>query len=695
MSTCERISVSLDADGIALITLLGASPCVDRAFCEELRSAIGQLSGGEQVRGLLLQSAAAPALFAEGLPLAALAGGPLTSERAFAESQAISSALRQLETCGKPVACSIDGRAVSEGFELALACHFRVMTRRPAAMLSMPNIRFGVTPAGGASQRLPRLAGIPAALKMLLEGEALDADRALQMGIVDRVVEADGAAAAREWLLGDPQGLARWDVKGFRVPGGAGCLAPHATESFQAGTSRQARATNRNDPAPLALLAAVFEGTQLPMNTALRIESKYRARVLTQPVAANRIRTGLVHRRAAESLEIRPQGYPSVRVQRLGIIGAGLMGAGIARVAAGRSIEVVLLDTTLEAAERARSGIEPNAHIRATADFDQLRDCDLVVEAVFEQRDVKEEVIRRAARIVPARTILATNTSTLSVGSLAAAAGDQSRFIGLHFFSPVERMPLVEIIVGGSTGLGALARALDFAAQLGKTPIVVRDSPGFFTSRVFGTYVDEGMALLAEGVEPALIENGARLAGMPIGPLAVCDEVSIQLQLAVHRQAVADGVDARFQRLTAIDVVRKMVEELGRTGRRGGAGFYEYPSGAPKRLWKGLNTHFPVMRTQPGVDEIKRRLLHIQALESVRCLEEKVISRPQDGDVAAVLGIGFPAWTGGPFSWIEMLGAGRFRAECAALAATAGARFQPTRAVLAAAPPHFSERRAS
>jgi len=695
MSTFERISVSLDADRLAVITLLGAAPRVDIAFCEELRVVVEQLAGDQRVRGLLLQSAGASQVFAEGMSLTPLSEGPFTTERAYADSQAISAVLRRLETCGKPVACSIEGRAVSEGLELALACHFRVMARRPEAVLNMPNMRFGVTPAGGASQRLPRLAGIPAALKLLLEGETLDADRSAQMGIVDRVVDADVVAAAREWLLGDPTSLARWDVKGFRVPGGAGCLAPHAIESFQAGTSRQARATSRNDPAPLALLATVFEGTQLPMNTALKIESKYRARVLSQPIAANRIRTGLVHRRAAESLDSRPTGYPPGRIERLGIIGAGLMGAGIARVAAARSIEVVLLDTTLEAAERARAGIEPNANIRATDDFEQLRDCDFVIEAVFERRDVKEDVIRRAAGIVTPRTILATNTSTLSIGSLAAAAGDKKRFIGLHFFSPVERMPLVEIVMAESTAPGTLALALDFAAQLGKTPVVVRDSPGFFTSRVFGTYVDEGMALLAEGVEPALIENGARLAGMPIGPLAVCDEVSIQLQLAVHQQAVADGLASRFRRLTAIDVVRKMVEELGRTGRRGGAGFYDYPAGAPKRLWKGLRTHFPVKRTQPAVDEIKRRLLHIQALESVRCLEENVISRPQDGDLAAVLGIGFPAWTGGPFSWIEMLGTSRFRAECAALAATAGARFQPTSGMLVAAQLNLGERRAS
>jgi len=670
-----RIDLAVGSDQIAVLTLQGSPPAVDAQFFAELSQLTEKLAADTSVRGLLLQSAD-PRVFADGLPLADLAEKPLTLQEAYAASQLISSALRRLETCGKPVACVIDGRATNEGFELALACHFRVMTRKTTAVLTMPNLRLGVTPAAGATQRLPRLAGIPAALKILIEGESLTADRAAELKLVDRVVDTEGAASAREWILSTPTRQAPWDVKGFRVPGGVGCLAPHAIESFQAGTSRQAKATSRNDPAPPALLAAVFEGTQLPMDTALRIESKYRARVLSQPVAASRIRTGLVYRRAAESLAGRPAGYPLRRIGCLGIIGAGLMGSGIARVAAAKSINVVLLDSTLAAAEKARASIQPNQNIQATADFTALANCDLVIEAVFEQRAVKNDVIGRVARVVGRAALIATNTSTLSVGSLASASGNPARFIGLHFFSPVERMPLLEVIVADGMADSTLAQALDFAAQLGKTPIVVQDSPGFYTSRVFGTYVDEGMALLAEGVAPALIENAARLAGMPIGPLAVCDEVSIQLQLAVHEQAVADAVPRKFQRLTAIEVVRTMVEKLQRPGRRGGGGFYDYPAGAPKRLWKGLSEHFPMRSQQPSVDEVKRRLLHIQALESVRCLDENVISAPRDGDLAAVLGIGFPAWTGGPFSWINLVGERRFRNECAQFAITAGPRFE-------------------
>jgi 3-hydroxyacyl-CoA dehydrogenase/enoyl-CoA hydratase/3-hydroxybutyryl-CoA epimerase len=379
------------------------------------------------------------------------------------------------------------------------------------------------------------------------------------------------------------------------------------------------------------------------------------------------------------------------------------MGSGIARVAAAKAIQVALLDATLAQAERARAGIEARlqqecrkgalsdaqareilSRISATADYSQLADSDLVIEAVFERRSIKAAVITGVAAVLSADSMLATNTSTLSVSSLAAVSHDARRFIGLHFFSPVERMPLVEVVVGDQTTPATLAKGLDFVAQLGKTPVVVRDSPGFYTSRVFGTYVDEGMAMLAEGIEPALIENAARLAGMPVAPLAVCDEVSIQLQLAVHEQAVADGLPERFQRLTAINVVRRMVSELGRPGRRGGGGFYDYPADGRKRLWPGLQSHFPRAERQPEVDQVKFRLLHIQALESARCLEENIILRREDADLASVLGIGYPAWTGGAISWIETHGVGRFVAECSDLAQRVGPRFQPPDSILTA-----------
>jgi 3-hydroxyacyl-CoA dehydrogenase/enoyl-CoA hydratase/3-hydroxybutyryl-CoA epimerase len=705
VSGAGTIQSEICADGVLHLKLCGEPSRLDEEFCAALEPVIAHAKRDDSIRGIVV-SAGTPGKFAAGeSPESILALRFETAAQARAHSDLLSMSLRNLETCGKPVACAIEGAALDGGLELALACHYRVMLQRSQAVLGMPGIHLGLVPAAGGTQRLPRLAGVRAGLRLLLEGKLIRADEASELRIVDRVaIDGDAVSLAAQWVLENSAARARWDVKGFQVPGGAGCLAPHAVESFQAGTSRQARATSRNDPAPLAILAAAFEGTQLPMDTALRVESKYYARVMTQPVARNRIRTGVVVRNEAQRLLGRPQNIPTSRTRRLAVVGAGLMGSGIARIAAANGIDVWLLDATQEQAQAALAGIESRlaqecrkgtlsedrardiaGRIQPTVDYRQLADADLCIEAVFERRSIKTAVIERLAEVAGQTAVLATNTSTLSVGSLGAVARDPRRFIGLHFFSPVERMPLVEVIVSDSTSPQTLARGLDFVAQLGKTPVVVHDHPGFYTSRVFGTYVDEGMAMLAQGIEPALIENAARLAGMPVGPLAVCDEVGIQLQLAVHEQAVADSLPERFQRLTAIDVVRRMVNELGRTGRRGNGGFYDYPAEGRKRLWPGLRQHFPVSCEQPDVELVKHRLLHIQALESVRCLDEGVISRPQDADLASVLGIGFPAWTGGALSWIATHGASRFFAECADFALSVGPRFQPPTALLGGA----------
>jgi 3-hydroxyacyl-CoA dehydrogenase / enoyl-CoA hydratase / 3-hydroxybutyryl-CoA epimerase len=373
-----------------------------------------------------------------------------------------------------------------------------------------------------------------------------------------------------------------------------------------------------------------------------------------------------------------------------------MMGAGIAYVGAAAGIEVVLIDATQELADRGKSyssnllrrqaqktGAPHDransllARINATTDYASLAGSDLVVEAVFENRDVKRDVTSRAAAVLPETAIFASNTSTLPISGLARAYPHPARFVGIHFFSPVEHMPLVEIIKGENTGDAALAMALDFVGQLRKTPIVVNDSPGFFTSRVFGTFVDEGMAMLADGVKPALIENAARMAGMPVGPLAICDEVTIELQLKVHEQAVADRLPESFQRLTAIDVVRKMVG-AGRLG----AGFYDYPSDGKKRLWAGLQDLFPLAPDQPDAADLQLRFLYIQALETARCFEEGVIEHPEDADLGSILGIGYPSWTGGTLSFIETVGLESFVQTAGRLARHYGARFAPPQSLI-------------
>jgi 3-hydroxyacyl-CoA dehydrogenase/enoyl-CoA hydratase/3-hydroxybutyryl-CoA epimerase len=593
-------------------------------------------------------------------------------------------ALRALERCGKPVAAAINGLALGGGFELCLACHYRVLVDDPRAVVGLPEVAVGLLPAGGGTQRLPRLIGIPKALPLLLTGRHVAAAEALQLGLVDAVLPAaDVVKAARRWVLAHPGWQAAWDRKGFIVPGGAGAMASHAMESFSVGLAKIRRDTQDHYPAPAAILSAVYEGTQLPIDLGLAIERGYFGQLLASPVARNLMRTLFINRGAARKLVRRPRDIEKHPVRRLGVLGAGMMGAGIAqavvdagkaKVAAGYARDVKAGRCTQEKVDAQLARIQP------TADYAGLRGCDFVVEAVFEDRDVKATTFQRAKdglAELPEGFVMASNTSTLPVTGLAALWSQPEEFIGLHFFSPVERMPLVEVIRGERTSPHALARALDLAAQLGKVPIVVNDSPGFYTSRIFCAYIDEGMAMLAEGVAPALIENAARQAGFATGPLAVTDEVSLDLQARVIKQARADGLPRKFLRQHAQPVVDAMLA-CGRLGRKSGGGFHDFAPGQPKRLWDGLAELFPPTGEQPEFTDVKHRLLYIQALESARCVEEQVVPEVADADLGAILALGYPSWTGGTLSFIETVGPARFVAECERLADKYGERFRPS-----------------
>jgi len=698
----ENIRRSVDADGIAVLTI----DVVDRpmnvvtpGFLRELEECIEQLAGDPALRGAVFVSAKPGFMAGADIKdMVSMFERGITSAEATQFSANLNRIFRRLETCGKPVAAAINGVALGAGFELALACHYRVLADDPKAGVGFPEVKIGLLPGAGGTQRLPRLIGVTEALRLITEGTQVGAADALRFGVVNELAPAaEIAERACRWLLASPEPLQPWDRKGFRVPGGAGMSTPAAAQAFMAGTSLTARATMRNYPAPLAILTAIYEGAQVPMDTGLRIESQQFGRLLAGPVARNLMRTMFLNKGQADKLVRRPAGPPKTRVGRLGILGAGMMGAGIAHVSAAAGIEVVLLDTDVALAgtgkdharqqlarqvERGRRTEADAAavleRIRPTASHADLAGCDLVIEAVFENREIKAEATAKAEAVIPSTAVFASNTSTLPISGLAQASKRPAQFIGVHFFSPVEKMPLVEIIVGKKTSEETLARALDYVGQLRKTPIVVNDSRGFYTSRCFGTFLYEGLQLLQEGVAPALIENAARMAGMPVGPLAVADEVTIDLQWKVIRQTEQD-LGKRFQRPVSYDVVRRFVEELKRPGRRFGAGFYDYPTGGRKRLWPGLASAYPPAANQPDAAEVGMRLLHVQALEAARCMEEGVVTTAAEADLGSVLGWGFPAWTGGALSYIDTIGVRQFVADGDRLAKRHGRRFKPSR----------------
>ncbi len=699
----NTIRFEVDAGGIATLTLdIPGKPVnvITPEFQADLAQAVEHIAADTAIKGVVITSAKRD--FMAGADLKHLVTAydrGISAAEAADFSGALNKLYRRLETCGKPVAAAINGLALGGGLELALACHYRVLADAPKVVVGLPEVKVGLLPGAGGTQRLARLIGIASALPLIVEGKHVKPAEALKLGIVNEVAPpGEVVSRARVWLATDPEPLAPWDRKGFKVPGGVGMQNPGLVQAFLVGNSLVAKNTWHNFPAPNAIMSAVYEGCQLPFDRGLAVESKYFGKLLAGPVARNLMRTLFVNKGLADALARRPAGIAKSQVGKLGILGAGMMGAGIAYVSAQAGIEVVLLDTSREAAEKGRGysskllakGIQRGkvtqdqadallSRIKATSDYADLAGCELVVEAVFEQRDIKADVTAKAEAVIGKGTVLASNTSTLPITGLAQASKRPANFIGIHFFSPVDKMPLVEIIVGRRTSEATLARALDYVGQLKKTPIVVNDSRGFYTSRVIGTISNEGQAMLAEGIAPALIENAAKMAGFPVGPLAVSDEVTLELQWKITRQTEQD-LGARFIKPVGYDGLEKMIQ-LGRLGRRQGGGYYDYPADGPKRLWPGLKDHWPVSAEQPPVEEVMKRFLFIESLESVRCFEEGVIAHPADADLGSILGIGYPAWTGGALSYIETLGVPEFVAECQRLAKRYGPRFKPTRSL--------------
>jgi len=701
----KNLSLVVDGDGIATIRfdVPGRSMNVlSSAVIMEFAVAVDSALADPAVRGILVTSGKPS--FMPGADLTELAQQferQRTPAQARDDHAGLSKLLRRLETGGKPVAAAINGVALGGGFEICLACHYRVLADDPKAQVGLPEVKVGLLPGAGGTQRLPRLVGIEKALPLLLEGNSLKPAEALKLRVVHEVVPPDQViATARRWLQGTPNAQQPWDQKGFQVPGGSNIALPSIGTAFFVATARVARATMRNYPAPPAILSAVFEGTQVPIDRGLAIELKYFAKLVTGSVARNLMRTMFINKGLADKLDRRPRDVPKSEVRRLGVLGAGMMGAGIAYVAAQAGIDCVLLDATQAQADKGKAyaanqlkkdlekgRVTPAqvdallSRIRPMTDYAELAGCDLVVEAVFENRGIKADVTAKAEAVIPSSAVFASNTSTLPITGLAKASKRPQQFIGIHFFSPVERMPLVEIIVGRRTSQETIARALDFVGQLRKTPIVVNDSRNFYTSRVFGTYTQEGQKMLEEGIDPALIENAARAVGMPVGPLAVTDEVSLELQWNVLQQTRED-LGPRFVEPVSYGLLRRFVVDLKRMGRKSGGGFYDYPAGGKKQLWPGLAELYPRAAKQPTVEEVGRRLLYSQALETARCHEEGVVTSAAEADLGSILGWGFPAWTGGTLSFIDTVGVPEFVKECQRLAKSCGPRFRPPRGLV-------------
>ncbi|MGO8919504.1 MAG: 3-hydroxyacyl-CoA dehydrogenase NAD-binding domain-containing protein [Stellaceae bacterium] len=694
------IDTELGADGIAVIAwnmVERSMNVLNDASVARFAAAVETAIADAAVKGVIVTSKKRD--FLAGADLTEL-GRSADAASLMAFTTRFHALMRAIEKSGKPFCAAINGTALGGGYEIALACHRRIAADDPRIRIGLPEVTIGLLPGGGGTQRLPRMIGIRAALPLLLEGRKLDPAKALAAGLIDQVVPAERLlGAARAWLLTDgPQNAVQpWDRKGFKIPDG-GVFSPKGHETFVAGNALLHEKTWGNYPAPRNIASCVYEGLITDFDTGLKIESRYFVNCALSSEARNMIRSLFFSIGEANKLAARPKDVPEQSYRRIGVLGAGMMGAGIASVSAEAGIEVVLLDTSLAQAEKGKAQVQTQlerrvqqrrlgeaqrdavlARIRPSASFDDLRGADLVVEAVFEDRKIKAEVTRQAEAVLEAGAIFASNTSTLPITGLAEASVRPENFIGLHFFSPVDRMPLVEIIRGRRTSDPCLARAMDYVRRIGKTPITVNDSRGFYTSRVFGTYVNEGLTLLGEGVGPALIDNAGRMAGMPVGPLALADEVSIELMYKVRKQTRADlGKEYRGNQ-AAEAVIDLMVEKLGRIGKKAGKGFYDYPAEGKKQLWPGLAQHFKPLAAQPDVSVVKQRLLYVQSVETARCLEEKVVLDPRDADVGAILGWGFPPFLGGTVSQMHSIGLDRFIAECDRLAQLHGDRFAPPR----------------
>jgi 3-hydroxyacyl-CoA dehydrogenase / enoyl-CoA hydratase / 3-hydroxybutyryl-CoA epimerase len=716
-STQSAVRYDRGEDGIVVLTLddpTASANTMNEVYRDAMSAAVDRLEAEkDDVVGVVVTSAK-KTFFAGGNLKKMIEATPEDAPAIFAEVEAVKRDLRRLETLGRPVVAAINGAALGGGLEIALACHHRIAYDDPRTELGLPEVTLGLLPGGGGVTRIVRMLGLTDGLMgVLLQGNRFKPAAALEKGIVDELVQdvGDLVPAAKAWILehrdDEAAAVQPWDRPGYRMPGGTPASPKLAAflPAFPANLRKQTKGANY--PAPRAILSAAVEGAQVDFETATRIESRYLTRLLVGQNSKNMIQAFFFDLQAINAGALRPEGVERFQATRLGVLGAGMMGAGIAYSAARAGIEVVLKDVSVEAAEKGKSYSatvldkqiargkmseerkqEILDRIHPTADAADLAGCDSVIEAVFEDPALKAKVYGEVQDVVDKDALLASNTSTLPITELAAGVNRPEDFIGMHFFSPVDKMPLVEIIKGEKTSDDAVARAIDVVQQIKKTPIVVNDSRGFYTSRVYGTLLTEAAALLEEGVDPQTIERAATMAGFPAPPLAMLDEVTLTLTRYIRKAAVEaaarQGVELPEQPGQA--TIDRMVEEFGRKGKSTGAGFYDYPADAKKHLWPGLREHFTKPDVQVPLVDIQERYLFRMALETAACFAEGVIESAAAANIGSIMGIGFPPLYGGAVQYMQgyegPAGSGHhgltgFVARARELAAAYGDRFAP------------------
>lgn len=695
----SAIQFEKNADNIVILTLDSpnqSANTMNADFRAALAETVEKLKADEQIAGIIFRSAK-KTFFAGGDLDELIQAQPEQASDFFQMVEGMKAQLRYIETRGIPVVAALNGTALGGGWELALGCHHRIALNDPKTRLGLPEVTLGLLPGGGGIVRMVRLLGLQTAFPFLIEGKQFGVEKALSLGLIhDTADSADEMLQkAINWIQAHPKSQQPFDVKGYKIPGGDP-KHPAVAQMLAIAPAILRDKTKGCYPAPEAIMSAAVEGAQVDVDTALTIESRYFTYLATSQVSKNMIGTFWHGLNAIKSGASRPQNIPQWQAKKVGILGAGMMGAGIAYAAAIKGIAVILKDVAIENAEKGKAYSQKLldkkvaqgrmtaekrdqilARITPTASAADLASCDLIIEAVFENQQLKAHVTQEAESYLAVDGLMASNTSTLPISGLAQAANDQSRFIGLHFFSPVDKMQLVEIIKGQNTNRETVAKAYDFVQQIGKTPIVVNDSRGFFTSRVFGTFVQEGLRMLAEGIHPAKIEMAALKAGMPVGPLAIQDEVSLTLSehVAAETRKALQAEGKERPRSGADEVIETMIHQFNRKGKAAGAGFYDYPEGGKKSLWEGLS----YWKKEQTVDEqeLIDRFLFVQSLDTLRCLEEGVLESVVDGNVGSIFGIGFAPWTGGALQFLNQYGLKDALNRAQALEQRYGERFAP------------------